>query len=101
MSELAWTPPRKTIEDANVTRFMRAHGIESPNELIRRSQDDVEWFWDAVVRDLGIEFFEPYAHVLDSSKGIAWTTWFGGGTINLTHNCVDKQDPSARAIVWE
>ena len=39
---------------------MREHGIADWRELIRRSQDDVEWFWDAAVRFLGIEFFEPY-----------------------------------------
>ena len=28
-------------------------------ELVRRSQDDPEWFWPAVVEDLGLEFSPP------------------------------------------
>ena len=56
----------------NVIAFMREHGIDSWRELIRRSQDDIEWFWDAVVRHLGIEFFTPYEQVLDTSRGPAW-----------------------------
>jgi acetyl-CoA synthetase len=42
------------------------------------------------VRHLGIEFFTPYTSVYDDSNGPEWTTWFGGGTVNLTHNCVDR-----------
>jgi acetyl-CoA synthetase len=99
-----WRPSRKVVEQANVTRFMRANGIATEEELIRRSTADVEWFWDAVVRDLGIEFFEPYRTVLDTSNGIEWATWFGGGTVNLAHNCVDRwaeRTPEAAAVVWE
>ena len=49
----------RTLEHARATAFMREHGIADWRELIRRSQDDVEWFWDAAVRFLGLEFFEP------------------------------------------
>jgi acetyl-CoA synthetase len=83
---------------------MRAHGIENHDELIRRSQDDIAWFWDAAVKDLGIEFFHPYRSVVETPNGIPWAIWFSGGTINAAHNCVDKQAaarPDATAIVWE
>ena len=78
------------MEHARVTAFCRAHGISDWRELHARAQDDIAWFWDAVVRHLGIEFFTPYTSVYDDSNGPEWTTWFGGGTINLTHNCVDR-----------
>ena len=80
---------------------MREHGIADWRELIRRSQDDIEWFWDAAVRFLGIEFFQPYERVLDTSRGTAWSTWFTGGTVNLTHNCVDRHPADRPAVVWE
>jgi len=92
------------VERANVTRFMRANGIGSYEELVARSQADVEWFWDAVVKDLGLEFYEPYTQVLDTSGGIAWATWFRGGSINLAHNCVDRwaeRTPDRVAVRWE
>ena len=73
--DVVWRPSEDYVEAANVTRLMRAHGIGSYEELVKRSQDDLEWFWDAVVEDLGIEFYEPYANVLDTSGGIPWTTW--------------------------
>jgi len=83
---------------------MRAHGIGSYDELVRRSQDDPDWFWDAVVKDLGLEFFTPYERVMDPSRGIPWTTWFTGGTVNLAHPCVDvwaERTPDAPAVIWE
>jgi acetyl-CoA synthetase len=85
-----WEPTPEVLEHARVTAFCRELGIADWRELHRRAQDDIGWFWDAVVRHLGIEFTTPYERVFDSSRGIEWTTWFGGGTINLTHNCVDR-----------
>ena len=101
---IVWKPSPEVVERANVTRFMRAHGIDTEEELIRRSTQDVEWFWDAVVRDLGLEFYEPYTSVLDASRGIEWATWFGGGSVNLAHVCVDRwaeRSPDATAVSWE
>jgi acetyl-CoA synthetase len=90
VAELAWTPTPEYVENANVTRFMRKHGIASIDEFRRRSIEESEWFWDAVVEDLGIEFRTPYERVLDSSGGAPWSKWFIGGHVNLTHNCVDR-----------
>jgi acetyl-CoA synthetase len=93
------------LERARVTAFMREHGIADWRTLVARSQDDVEWFWDAAVRHLGIEFFEPYRQVLDVTRGPEWARWFVGGTVNLTHNCVDRHAAgsaaSRLAVVWE
>ena len=104
MSEIVWSLSEEYVERANVTRLMRTHGISSYEELVKRSQDDIDWFWDAVVKDLGIEFFSPYTAVCDRSKGPAWATWFGGATVNLAHNCVDRwaeRTPEHVAVVWE
>ena len=90
MSELAWEPTPEYVERANVTRLMRAHGIGSIDELRARSVEDVEWYWDAVVKDLGIPFATPYQKVLDASNGVPWATWFTGGRVNLVANCVDR-----------
>src|SRR5436309_15927101 len=90
MSDLAWEPTPEYVERANVTRLMRAHGIESIGELRRRSVEDVEWYWDAAVRDLGLEFHVPYERVLDASKGAPWATWFAPGRVNLVRSCVDR-----------
>ena len=104
VSEVVWSPTPEYVERANVTRFMRAYGIDTYEALLERSVADVAWFWDAVVRDLDIEFLSPYDQVLDVSRGAEWATWFGGGRVNLAHQCVDRwaaASPEAPAVVWE
>jgi acetyl-CoA synthetase len=55
-----------------------------------------------MVRELGIEWFEPYTQVLDSSRGPEWTTWFTGGSLNIAHNCLDRwADTDRIACIWE
>lgn len=105
MDEIVWTPTEEYVESANITRFMKKYEIKDYQELIKRSIDDIEWFWDAVLKDLDIEWYQPYEKVLDDSKGIQWTKWFIGGKINIVHNCLDKHALSNKksniAITWE
>jgi len=104
-TEIAWRPPKDYVENANITRFMRKHGIKTYDELIKRSTDDIEWFWDAALKDMGIEWYRPYEKVLDTTKGIEWASWFIGGKINIVHNTLDrhmKTDVKDKlALVWE
>ena len=105
MSEFTWTPTPEHVERAAVTRLMRRHGIDTYRELVRRSSDDIEWFWAAVIEDLGIDFFRPYDTLLETPDGPQWPRWFSGGRINLAYNCVDRHAASDRAgdraLIWE
>ncbi|MGH8984220.1 MAG: AMP-binding protein [Acidimicrobiia bacterium] len=106
MSDLAWRPSPKLVAESNVGRFMVEHGVAGFDELVHRSIAEPEWFWDAVVRFLGVDFAVPYDRVLDSSDGVEWTKWFVGGRLNLAVTCVDRHadDPGRRdqpAVVWE
>ena len=101
---IVWRPSQEYVERANVTRFMRTHAISTYEDLVARSVADIGWFWDAVVKDLGVEFFEPYDRVVDTSRGVEWATWFGGASVNVAHVCVDRwaeRTPDAVAVVWE
>ena len=85
---------------------MATEGIATFADLVARSIDEPEWFWDAVVRFLGIRFSQPYERVLDVSDGIPWAKWFTGGRCNIAITCLDRRadDPATRdtaAIVWE
>ena len=104
MSSYVWNPTAEHLERANVLRLARRHGIESIDELRRRSTADVSWYWDAAVQDLGIPFATPYDVVLDTSQGIQFPEWFVGGTFNAVHACIDRWlDGSAQrlAIIHE
>jgi acetyl-CoA synthetase len=105
MTDLIWEPTPDYIERANVTGFMRKHGIASYQDLVRKSAEDIEWFWGAAIEDVGIDFFDPYDRLLETPEGPQFPKWFTGGTINLTYNCVDRHArsdlASATALIWE
>ena len=78
---------------------MAAHDIATFDELVRRSIDEPEWFWDAVVRFLDLRFTRAVHRVLDMSAGIAFAQWFTGGRTNIAISCVDRwaDDPERPA----
>jgi acetyl-CoA synthetase len=99
-----WIPDPAVAARTNVARFQEVHGIPSFDDLVRRSIDEPEWFWAAVVDFLGLPFAEPYERVLDTSKGIEWATWFVGGKLNLADVCLDRwaaAAPDRIAVRWE
>jgi acetyl-CoA synthetase len=100
MKDLLWEPSRDRIEQANVTRFMKRHGIRDYDDLVRRSTQDTSWFWDAAQKDLGLLWDVPYTQVQDGSKGFPWTRWFLGGKLNIVRNCIDRGRGAQTAILW-
>ena len=97
----AWWPDEERIAAAAVTRLARRHGLAGADELLARSKDP-EWFWDAVVADLGIRFRVPYTSVLDASRGPEWATWFAGGQFALTDSCLLRwaaERPAEPAVI--
>ncbi len=103
--EIAWRPTPEYRDRSRLAAFIARHGLTDQDALLRRSVDDPQWFWSAVLDDLGIEFYEPYRQLLDTSGGIAWSRWCVGGTLNIVHNCLDKWvgTPMERKIAlrWE
>lgn len=103
---IAWRPGPDDIARANLTAFMREHGIavdpldagSAPaafDALMKRSTADVAWFTDAVLRWLDIRFPTPYTSVVDLGRGIQWPDWCVGGRMNIVHNCLDKHEGTA------
>ncbi len=104
--EIVWRPSAADIERANLTRFMRTHGMDSFDGLMKKSTADVAWFTDAVLKFLDIQFYEPYSQVVDFARGIQFPKWCVGGVMNIAHNCLDKYQNSPQAVarpalVWE
>jgi acetyl-CoA synthetase len=103
-NDIVWRPTPEGIGTSHLQRFMSAHGIATLADLQRRSVDEPRWFWRAVLDDLGIEFFQPYGEVMDTSAGLPWTRWCVGGQMNIVHNCLDKRIGTAHeqreAVRW-
>ena len=96
MSEYSWTPTADYIENANVTRLGRSNGFDDLDSLRAASVADVGWYWDAVVRDLGLPFRTPYDRVVDLSAGIEHPEWFMGASLNIVDACLGRWQGRAR-----
>ena len=49
----AWT------KSCHVANFMQEHGFEDFSELRNKSTQDVEWFWDAAMKDMDLSWSHP------------------------------------------
>jgi acetyl-CoA synthetase len=99
---VVWEPSPEFIENTNVWRFMRRLGFTGREEFLRFSREEPERFWDELMREMNVEWFEPYDRVLDLARGPEWAQWFCGGKLNIAHNCVDRWSDSGRlACIWE
>lgn len=114
--DFVWHPAPELIAQSNLQRFIQKHGLNSYGELLQRSTADIAWFWEIVLRELDIQFYQPYSRVLDLSEGKPWPRWCVDGQMNIVHNLLDKyagtevdqrpaiksetEDGSARAITY-
>lgn len=100
-----WNPNPEWIRTSNLQRFIAVNDIADYDALLERAAADPAWFWDAVMTDLDIQFYEPYQTILDTSEGIQFPRWCVGGTMNIVHNCLDKWLTTERAdepaLRWE
>lgn len=103
--DVVWTPDPDVVADSNLRRFMDRHDLADLSALRTRAASDVAWFWEAVLDDLDIEFYDPYDQIVDLSKGIERPAWCVNGSMNIVHNLLDKwQGTPAEdraALRWE
>jgi acetyl-CoA synthetase len=102
---VVWRPDAAMVEQANLTRFMRALGVDSLEALNERASRDPAWFHDELIRFLDYRFERPYEQVLDLSEGRPFAHWCVGGETNVVINCLDRWRGTERyaqpALVWE
>ena len=96
----AWTPSSAYLERSRLRAFALKNGHTDYASLLRWSTEDLEGFWAATERDLRISWRTPYRHVLDTSRGIPWTTWWTGGRMNYVATAL-RHDGDRVAIVSE
>jgi len=104
-NDFAWYPNDAFKRESNWNAFIRAEGLADYAALERKAALEPEWFWDALVRFLGVQFIKPYTRILDQSKGIEWPKWCIDATGNMTLSLIDRNIAAGRgghdAIVGE
>ncbi len=103
--QIVWNPTEDQLNRSRLMQFIHEHGFSDYESFLDRSMQDPNWYWDAVVKHLGIEWYQPYQQVLDVSDGLPWPRWFAGASYNYVHDAVDKHadgpDRDRIAIRWE
>lgn len=104
-SDIAWRPDPQQAAASNLTAFMRALGVASYDELLRRADAEPAWYFEGVLKHLDYRFYRPYTRAMDDSAGAAWTKWCTGGTTNVVLNAIDRwrgtPTYAKTALVWE
>ncbi|HRO58414.1 MAG TPA: AMP-binding protein, partial [Burkholderiaceae bacterium] len=104
-SSVVWRPDADTLGQANLTRFMRALGVDSFEALNARASNDPAWFHDALIGFLDYRFERPYDRVLDLEEGLPFAHWCVGGVTNVVLNCLDRWRGTERydqpVLIWE
>src|SRR6202165_1441145 len=99
-----WSPTREQAESSRLWRFIQKHHIASYPALCERAARDPNWFWDALVTELGIVWSAPYHAVMDTSAGLPVTLWFPGGLLNAYDSAVGRHrqsEPERVALIGE
>ena len=69
---------------------MKLHGISNLEQLSKKANNDLEWFWKEVEQYVGIVWDKKYHNVLDLSKGLPFPAWFVDGKTNIYKSSVEK-----------
>ncbi len=104
----AWTPSPEQAAGSRLRHFLdrlEVTGLDDLDRRLRAGGDEaLEWFWSAVLEDLGLEWRVPPQRMHDTSEGIPWTRWWPGGRLNMVDNAVTRHavaSPTRTAILAE
>lgn len=103
---VVWRPDSHIVGESNVAAFAHRVGEVSIRSLFEHARTDPAWFWDAVIRDMGIPFFTPYERVYEDTGDPAFPRWCVGGELNIAFASLDRwqADPETAlrpALVFE
>ncbi len=101
-----WFPDEDIVKSSRMYQWMKALGFSDYEEFLKKSVEDIEWFWTEAEKALGIQWFQSYRQTLETPKGMKWPDWYVGGKLNATHDAVEKwaKSPdyeSKTALIWE
>ncbi len=73
--------------------------MEDYKEVYARALRDPQGFWGEQATEY-LTWRKPWHTVLDETKA-PFYRWFVGGELNASYNCLDRQDPTRTALVFE
>ncbi len=77
--------------------------LDTYNEMYRRSIEDPDNFWSEMAEEF-LDWEKPWNDVCSYDFTTGEASWFGGGQLNVTVNCIDRHLATRgdqTAIIWE
>ena len=74
--------------------MMQEHGFENYDDFWKWSVTNKETFWEATIHNLGIEFAQNYASIVDISEGVENAKWLKNAKLNIVDACFQNEDDS-------
>src|SRR2546423_5900155 len=99
-----WSPTEQEARQSRLWRFMQEHGCASYSDFCKKAAQNPRWFWDALVKEMGIVWSTPYREVMDASAGSPFVRWSPDGRLNAYESAVlahRRSDPERIAIIGE
>jgi acetoacetyl-CoA synthetase len=104
--DLLWEPSAATIENANLTYYMRwlarhynLH-FTTYRELWRWSVDDISRFWQSIWEYFEIKASRPPSEIL-TTRTMPGAQWFAGAQLNYAENLFAKMADDGPAIYFK
>lgn len=85
---VVWRPDATRIAQSNLGRFMAAQGIADYAELLKRADQDPDWWWGQMMERVVLR--KPWERVVDLSRGIEFPVWGVGARLNLVDSCLER-----------
>ena len=102
---LLWNPNKKTVNEANITKFIefvkKEYGISISDYsgLYNWSVTEIKQFWEALWKYSGLIYSKSYNKVLDERK-MPGAKWFEGAELNFAENLMRYQDDKIALISY-
>jgi acetoacetyl-CoA synthetase len=93
-----WEPSAEQVESSRLTRYLRARGFESYDELWRWSVTDLDGFWGSLWDEFDVRASRPYERVL-GRREMPGAEWFPGAELSYVEHMFRGRDDGAVAIV--
>lgn len=99
--ERVFEPSNEFLKKSNISKWMKKYGIKNYDELLQKSGENPEWFWDELAGEF--EWFQNYEKVLKWNPPHA--KWFLDGKFNIVYNALDRHVKNGKkdkiAYIWE
>ena len=96
--ETSWYPTDDVLKSSNIYQMMRTNDFESYKEFWKWSATEKDSFWEQTIKNLQIQFHQPYTSLLDVSKGVERASWLKGAKLNIVDSCFQNTDESIALI---